>query len=247
MAMLRVLVVDDEALARSRLRTLLGQCQAPAATVVAEAGDAVQAMELLHRQHFDLVLLDVRLPGADGFALARALLERPQPQAVVFISAHPDQAVQAFEVEAIDYLTKPVRLERLQRALEKVARDGARLQATCAQDTVLIAQRDQVLRLPLSDVVYFKAELKYLTVRTAACSHLIDGTLNDLEGRYPGLFLRVHRNALVAVHALRALACTPGGDAQEGRWHLQLAGVQETVAVSRRQLAAVRAAFRTRR
>lgn len=214
---------------------------------MAEAGDAVQAMELLHRQRFDLVLLDVRLPGADGLTLARLLRERPQPQPVVFVSAHAESAVQAFEVEAVDYLTKPVRLARLQQALQKVQRLGVASAASSESEVLLIPQREQVVRLPLAEVVYVKAEWKYLTVRTADCSYLLEGSLTDLQARYPERFLRVHRNALAAVCALRALSRTPVGDKLEEGWHLTLEGVPEILAVSRRQLASVRAAFRTRR
>jgi two-component system response regulator AlgR len=245
--MLQVLVVDDEALARSRLRTLLGDCRAPAAAVVAEAGDAVQAMELLHRQHFDLVLLDVQLPGADGLTLARMLRDRPQPQPVVFVSAHADPAVQAFEVEAVDYLTKPVRLARLQQALQKVQRLRPTSAVRSESEVLLIPHRDQVVRLPLSEVVYVKAEWKYLTVRTADRSYLLEGSLADLQVRYPERFLRVHRNALAAVCAVRALSRSPAGSGNDEGWHLVLEGVPETLAVSRRQLASVRAAFRLRR
>jgi len=245
--MLQILVVDDEALARSRLRTLLADCRAPAAEVVAEAGDAVQAMELLHRQRFDLVLLDVQLPGADGLTLARLLRDRPQPQPVVFVSAHANHAVQAFEVEAIDYLTKPVRLARLQQALQKVQRLGVTPVVPSESSVLLIPQRDQVVRLPLSEVVYVKAEWKYLTVRTADCSYLLEGSLADLKARYPERFVRVHRNALAAACALRTLSRITDGDKREEGWHLTLEGVPETLAVSRRQLASVRAAFRTRR
>jgi two-component system response regulator AlgR len=244
--MLQVLVVDDEALARSRLRTLLGDCREPAAAVVAEAGDAVQAMELLHRQRFDLVLLDVCLPGADGLTLARLLRDRPQPQPVVFVSAHMDPAVQAFEVEAVDYLTKPVRLARLQQALQKVQRLGVASAAPADSEVLLIPHRDQMVRLPLSGVVYVKAEWKYLTVRTADRSYLLEGSLADLQARYSERLIRVHRNALAAVGALRALSRGPAGSGQDEGWQLVLEGVPETLAVSRRQLASVRAAFRTR-
>jgi two-component system response regulator AlgR len=241
--MLQVLVVDDEALARSRLRTLLGDCRAPAAAVVAEAGDAVQAMELLHRQHFDLVLLDVQLPGADGLTLARMLRDRPQPQPVVFVSAHADPAVQAFEVEAVDYLTKPVRLARLQQALQKVQRLRPASAGRSESQVLLIPHRDQVVRLPLSEVVYVKAEWKYLTVRTVDRSYLLEGSLADLQVRYPERFLRVHRNALAAVCAVRALSRSLAGSGNDEGWNLVLEGVPETLAVSRRQLASVRAAF----
>ena len=119
---LQILVVDDEPLARARLRTLLADCVAPLATAGAEAGNAAQAMELLQRLAFDAVLLDIHMPGADGLALAQALRSLPQPPAVVFVTAYSEHAVAAFELDAVDYLTKPVRLERLQVALQKVER-----------------------------------------------------------------------------------------------------------------------------
>ena len=122
MRALKILLVDDEALARSRLRTLLGDCTAPTALVTAEASDAVQAMHALQHQSFDAVLLDIHMPGVDGLALAKLMAGLPQPPAVVFVTAHAGHAVQAFELDAVDYLTKPVRLERLRQALQKVER-----------------------------------------------------------------------------------------------------------------------------
>ena len=244
--MLRVLLVDDESLARHRLRVLLDQCRSPAAMVAGEAGDAVQAMELLHRQRFDLVLLDVRLPGVDGLVLARALRERQSSEPVVFVSAHTDYAAQAFDIDAVDYLTKPVRLERLQQALHKVTSRIDRLAVHQEPATLLIPQREQMLRLPVSQVIYFKAEMKYLTVRTAHHSYLIEGSLSDLQARYPGIFLRIHRSALVAVQAMRALERVPDRSLNEDQWRLHLVGVREALTISRRQLTAVRAAFRNR-
>ncbi len=242
---LQVLLVDDESLARARLRTLLDDCRQPAACVAAEAGNATQALELLRRQRFDLVLLDVRMPGADGLALAQALRQLPEPPPVVFVTAHADHAVQAFEVEAVDYLTKPVRLERLQQALQKVERLQQSARAGIPDtpfDTLVIQDRGLVVRLPLAEVVYLKAELKYVTVRTASRSYILDGSLAELEERYAGLFLRIHRNALVAVRALRALE--KHDDPQEGEgWAVRLDGVDERLSVSRRQLPAVREAL----
>jgi two-component system response regulator AlgR len=204
---LQVLVVDDETLARSRLRTLLGDCDAPVVTVGGEAGNAVEAMDLLRRLQFDAVLLDVHMPGADGLALARALRSLARPPAVVFVTAHAEHAVAAFELEAVDYLTKPVRLERLQVALQKVER---LLQAQgnvqeAMPEVLLIQDRGRTERVPLAEVLYFKAELKYITVRTASRSYILDASLSELEERYASQFLRVHRNALVARRAIRAL------------------------------------------
>jgi two-component system response regulator AlgR len=241
---LRVLVVDDEALARARLATLLGDCSAPAAQAVAQAGNAVQAMEYLQHQRFDVMLLDIHMPGTDGLTLARAIQALAAPPAVVFVTAHAEHALQAFELDATDYLTKPVRLERLQAALQKAQRflqmrgtalaDGAAL-----EESLLIQDRNRTERLPLAEVIYFKAELKYITVRTATRHLILDGSLGELEDKYGERFLRVHRNALVAKSAARALQKHHDPEEGEG-WALRLDGVSELLFVSRRQLAAVK-------
>jgi two-component system, LytTR family, response regulator AlgR len=244
-APLQVLLVDDEALARGRLRTLLGDCREPAAEVAGEAATAAQARDLLLRQRFDLVLLDVRMPGEDGLALAAALRVMPDAPPVIFVTAHADHAVQAFDLEAVDYLTKPVRKERLEQALQRARRRGREkdLQGADEQaEALLIQDRGHLVRLPLSEVIYFKAELKYVTVRTAARSYISDDSLSELEERLGARFLRIHRNALVSRRVLRALERHDDPEEGEG-WAVRLAGVDELLAVSRRQLAAVREAL----
>lgn len=239
---LRVLIVDDETLARSRLRTLLGDCQAPAVLVDGEAANATQAIELMRRQEFDLALLDIHMPGADGLTLAQALRELPRAPALVFVTAHAEHAVQAFELEAVDYLTKPVRLERLQQALQKVdkfLRARADAPADLPEEVLLIQGRSRTERLPISEVLYFKAELKYITVRTATRTHILDGSLSELEKKYATQFLRIHRNALVARRAVRALEKHDDPEEGEG-WAVRLQGLDELLVVSRRQLAALR-------
>jgi two-component system, LytTR family, response regulator AlgR len=244
---LRVLVVDDEALARSRLRTLLGDCKAPAVTQVVEAANATQALEALRRQNFELALLDIHMPGADGLTLARTLREMPDMPAVVFVTAHAEHALQAFELDAVDYLTKPVRLERLQTALAKVTRSRANLQVNTQQapeDVLIIQERGRTVRLPLAQVCYFKAELKYITVRTADKCYLLDGALSELEEKYALQFMRIHRNALIARRAVRALE--KHSDPEEGEgWAVRLEGIEELLFVSRRQVSAVREAIST--
>lgn len=254
---LRVLVVDDEPLARVRLVTLLGDCEKGSISAVVQAGRSVEAMEMIIHESpqtsFDLVLLDIHMPGMSGLNLAQHLNRLPSPPAVVFVTAHAEHALQAFELDAVDYLTKPVRLERLQAALQKVQRlkgiqyavqlDGVQNAAShSSPNSLLIQDRGRTERVPLAEVLYFKAELKYLTVRTAHKSHIFDGALNDLEEQYPQ-FLRIHRNALVARHALRALdrqySREPGEEGET--WVVRLNGLDEALAVSRRQLAAVRA------
>jgi two-component system, LytTR family, response regulator AlgR len=240
---LKMLLVDDEPLARSRLRTLLAECNAPAAEAVAEAGNAAQAMEHLRRQQFDGILLDIHMPGADGLALAQVLRTLPDSPAVVFVTAYAEHAVTAFELEAADYLTKPVRLERLQTALQRVEKSRQGRGAVEAEQEVLVIQdRGRTERVPVAEVLYFKAELKYITVRTAARSYILDGSLSDLEERHGSQFLRVHRNALVSRRAVRALE--KQYDAEEGEsWAVRLNGVEESLSVSRRQLSAVREAL----
>ena len=242
---LRVLLVDDEALARARLRVLLAECDAPSADVVAEAATAVQAMTAIRLQAFDVVLLDVRMPGMDGVQLAQAIAGLPQPPAVVFVTAHAEHAVQAFEVQAVDYLTKPVRLERLQQALQKIERlahINTGLQPDLMGEVLIIQDRGRTERVPLAEVLYLKAELKYITVRTATHSYIFDGALSELEEKYAAHFMRVHRNALIARRAVRALV--KHFDAEEGEgWAVRLSGIDELLAVSRRQLSAVREAI----
>lgn len=235
---LQVLIVDDEPLARSRLRTLLASCDG--VTLAGEAASAAQAMEQLGRHEFDALLLDVQMPGSDGVSLARALRQSTHAPAIVFITAHPEHAVAAFEVEAADYLTKPVRLERLQAALDKVRRRAN--VAPAEPEILLIQDRGRTERVPLAEVLYFKAELKYVTVRTAGRSYILDASLADLEERHHALFLRVHRNALVARRAVRALEKHYDPEEGEG-WAVRLNGIDEVLAVSRRQLSAVREAL----
>lgn len=244
---MNILIVDDEALARSRLRTLLADCAGTHRTTVAEASNAAETMALLGPtggRAFDLVLLDIHMPGQNGLALAHTLQTLPQPPAVVFVTAHADHAVSAFELDAVDYLTKPVRRERLQQALAKVQRGSRAPLPTSAPsvqdgDTLLIQDRGRTERLPLAEVLYFKAEQKYVTVRTATRSYIMDGTLSDLETKFAARFLRIHRNALVARRAVRALEKHYDSEEGEG-WAVRLQGSTELLLVSRRQVAAVR-------
>lgn len=239
---LNLLLVDDEALARARLRTLLADCQAPAVTVGAEAANASEAVEWLRRQRFDAVLLDIHMPGADGLTLARTLQALPDPPAIVFVTAYAEHALQAFELEALDYLTKPVRLERLQATLQKIER-WVQLRRPAgpetAQEVLVIQERGRTERVPLTEVLYLKAELKYITVRTQNKSYLIEASLNELESRYADRFMRIHRNALVSKRAARALE--KQHDSAEGEnWALRLSGIDDLLLVSRRQLPQVR-------
>ena len=252
---LQVLIVDDEALARKRLRNLLADCSEPSAQIVGEAANVAEAKTLLANLQVDAILLDINLPDADGLSLARTVqgmanaeattTNLPAP-AIVFVTAHAEHAVQAFDLAALDYLTKPVRLERLQTALQKIEQSRQSIRRiesenthTFAEDALVIHERGVITRIPLAEVLYLKAELKYISVRTAHKTHILEGSLNDLEARFPAQFLRVHRNALVARHAIRALEKHYDDSEGEG-WAVRLDGVDEVLTVSRRQLAAVK-------
>ena len=254
-AALRVLLVDDEELARLRLRGLVNDCIEPHAEVVGEAANAGQALAWLASNACDLLLLDVQMPGRDGMQLAAELRQMPQPPAIVFVTAHAEHALRAFDLEAVDYLTKPVKRERLHAALQRVVqRLGARASAVAASvsdgeeaPVIVVSDRGRVSRVPLVDVLYLKAEMKYVTLRTAVHTHVLDEALSDLETRLGERFMRVHRNALVARSAVRALerrVMAGEGDDDGGEtWAVCIAPVDEWLAVSRRQVAAVREAL----
>lgn len=244
-----VLVVDDEPLARLRLRSLVEACPEPRAVVVGEAGEGAEALRQIDLHSPEVVLLDVVMPGGNGLKLADELRRRPGSPWVVFVSAHAEHALRAFEVEALDYLTKPVRRERLQAALLRVVQRRAASAAMAESGPVLVvSDRGRVLRVPAAEVLYLKAEQKYVTLCSQRGTWLLDDALTDLEQRLGAGFLRVHRNAVVAVSAVRALARRRPDDTDEpeanaepgeGGWQLQVAN-GDWLSVSRRQLPAVR-------
>ena len=251
MTTLTVALIDDEPLARLRLRTLLAQTE-PACEVVGEFGESVAALLWLREQDAvgqgpDMILLDIQMPGLDGMVLAARLRELRDPPAIVFVTAHAEHAVRAFDVAALDYLTKPVRLERLQASLGRVQRwrqAQPRLQALDA-DVVVGQGRGRMLRIPVADVLYFKAEQKAVTLHTATEVHPVSESLTELESRVGARFIRVHRNALVARRAMKALQRRVDGEDEEGgeTWAVQIMPTQVWLAVSRRQVTAVREAM----
>jgi two-component system response regulator AlgR len=245
---LRVLIVDDEDLARLRLRSLLGDCLQPPAEVVGECATAPAALQWLTQHPVDVVMLDIHMPGLDGLQLAQRLRQLPRPPLVVFITAHAEHALSAFELDAVDYLTKPVRRARLQEALARAAHRLGRVTPASAppasdEPVIIVNDRGRVIRVPVSEVLYLKAELKYVTLRTAHHSHVLDDSLTDLEQRLGERFLRVHRNAIVAKRAVRALERRADEEGDSEGWVVRVAPTDEWLQVSRRQVAAVREAL----
>jgi two-component system response regulator AlgR len=239
---LRIAIVDDEAPARSRVRDLLAESGLPLA-VVGEAANGRAALELLAGEAADVVLLDVRMPEMDGIELARHLQVLERPPAVVFTTAYDDYAIRAFEVNAVDYLLKPIRLERLKEALERARGSPPRAAAlrelaTAPRAHLSAQERGRIYLIPVGEVIYLKAELKYVSVRTAAREYLIEESLTRLEQEFGPRFVRVHRNCLVARAAVRGFErAQQDGDAS---WEVLLDGVEERIPVSRRQQHVVR-------
>jgi len=246
-APLRVLIVDDEPLARMRLAQLVREVSAggdPAAEVLGEVGEAQAVLDWLARQDADVLLLDIQMPGLDGTALAARLQALPRPPAVVFVTAHTEHALRAFELEATDYLTKPVRRERLQAALARVARRSAVPGAAApALPVIVVSERGRLVRVPVADVLYLKAELKYVTLRTATHTYVLDDALSEIEQRLGDSFLRVHRNAVVAKAAVSALERRASEEEGAEGWAVRVGSSGEWLAVSRRQVGAVREAL----
>jgi two-component system response regulator AlgR len=205
--MLKVLIVDDEPPARARLAQLLSDCapHVPLA-VTGEADGGFRALEAVEKMGPDVVLLDIHMPDMEGIEVARHLAARERPPAVIFVTAFDEHALQAFEVQALDYLLKPVRAERLATALGRVkplAPHEPKLEEVArtlgsARTHLTVSERGRMILVPVDDIVFLRAELKYVTIRTTGREHLTEESLTSLESEFGERFVRIHRNALVA-------------------------------------------------
>jgi len=243
---IRVLIVDDEAPARARLRDLIADCaDTTPVEILGEASNGREALDAVCSLKPDVVLLDIRMPEIDGIETAEHLLKLEAPPAVIFTTAYDNYALKAFEVNAIDYLLKPIRAERLAAALEKAKAltasrlDALKAAAGKARTHLSITDRGRIVLVPINEVAYLKAELKYVTVRTPEKEYLIEESLSRLEQEFGERFVRVHRNCLVArdyVTGFKRVQDTDeeGENAGSG-WVVMLRGVNETPPVSRRQ------------
>lgn len=232
---LRVLIVDDEAPARERLRRLLGDVSD--VMVIGEAANGAEALSACAALDPDVVLLDIRMPGMDGIETARHLNALDEPPALIFTTAYDEYALEAFENQAVGYLMKPVRLEKLERALRHAARVAGPQLARLADQAQLGKRRTQIctrlgdqLRLvPVADIFYFEADQKYVTLHHRSGSDIIDDSLRSLEDEFAPDFVRVHRNSLVALRHIRAVE--RGSD---GRYLVRFKECDDALPVSRR-------------
>jgi len=237
---MKVLIVDDEAPARDRLRRLLGKLEQ--VQIVGEAGDGKAALDANDKLRPEVILLDIRMPGLDGIATAHELAKRDEPPAVIFTTAYSEHALEAFEAEAVDYLVKPVRQERLQKALERLQKRGlvSEPEAECRQHLTVRKQGGLHL-LAVDDILYFQADNKYVSAYLVDREELLEESLKQLEAEFGERLLRVHRNALIQLDALEGIE----KDA-EGRCYVTLHNVGRGPEISRRHLPEVRKILKER-
>ncbi|MFU8814172.1 MAG: LytR/AlgR family response regulator transcription factor [Pseudomonadales bacterium] len=242
---MKVLIVDDEQLARDRLARMVAGFDGY--QVVGEAGNGLQALAQAQQLDPDVVLLDIRMPGMDGMETARHLGELPEPPAVIFCTAYEEHAVQAFDLQAVGYLLKPVRRDNLEAALGRAQRvNKAQLAALNGVDPsrrshISARTRRGIELIPIDDVRYFQADQKYVSVGFVGGEVIIDEPLKDLEQEFAELFVRIHRSALVAAAHIESLERVAAGACR-----IRLRGVAAPLEVSRRHLAAVRKIVRNR-
>jgi two-component system, LytTR family, response regulator AlgR len=240
---LNILIADDEAPARNRLRDLLSDIEN--VSIVAEAKNGKEAIDLALQTKPDLMLLDIRMPVMDGIEAAQhAQKLEPKPH-IIFTTAFDAYAIKAFDLNAIDYLLKPIRLERLQAAINKAhalqpKQIAALKPLQKSRSHLSIHERGRVLLVPIETIIYLRAELKYVTVRTAEREYLIEESLTNLEAEFGERFIRLHRNSLVAPQFIAGYEKRSVDG--ENQWVALLKNIPETVAISRRQQHLVREA-----
>jgi len=238
---MNVLICDDEPLGRERLSRLVTEA---GHQVIGEAANGREAVSKVNQFHPDVLLLDVRMPEMDGIACADALTGLDHPPAVIFVTASDQHAIEAFKKQAIGYLLKPVNREDLFDALTRASRlNAAQLNqlhaanefsqpAPGSQRQHIIARTHRGMELiPLENIYYFLADQKYITVRHTGGEVLIDETLKDLEAEFGDRFIRVHRNALLAVAYLEGIEMIAAG-----QYQVRFRGIDERLAISRRHL-----------
>jgi two-component system response regulator AlgR len=234
---LKVLIVDDEAPARNRLRELLADI--PDTVVIGEASNGKEALNIAAEELPNVMLLDIRMPEIDGIETAEHAQKLYFPPAIIFTTAYDSHAMEAFELNAVDYLLKPIRQERLSNALKKArallpAQMAGLLHLRPQRTHFSITERGRILLVPVADIIFLRAELKYVTLRTHQREYLLEESLSHVEQEFPNQFIRIHRNCLVTRDAIRGFEKQQGSGG-EAHWVVLLKDLSETLPVSRRQ------------
>jgi two-component system, LytTR family, response regulator AlgR len=239
---MKILIADDEKLARWRLRSLLAEL-GDTVQVVAEAVDGVEALQKWKQTQAQVLLLDIRMPQLNGLQVAAELAKFPQLPAVIFTTAYDNHALQAFEANAVDYLLKPVRKDRLIAALDKARvllqaqrSDWSSASPEFTRRTHLcVSVAGDLHLLAVADILYFQADQKYVTAQTRQHAYLLDESLKALEQEFADTFMRIHRNALVALQHVIDLHRE-----NDGQVLIKFQQFPQTLTVSRRLLAQVK-------
>lgn len=238
---MKILIVDDESLARQRMRDLLSDLGET--DIVGEAANGSEAIEKSVSLKPDLLLVDIRMPVMDGLEAAMHLQGMEDPPKIIFTTAYDEHALEAFEVNAIDYLLKPIRKERLETALQKARPVSSKqlkevnrtADTKSSRSHISVHMRGRITLIPVSEIIYFIADNKYVTVRTATEQHLIEESLVSLEEEFSERFLRIHRSSLVNTEYLRGMEKNT-----TGHWRVLMKGIDEKLVVSRRHTPQVR-------
>jgi two-component system response regulator AlgR len=237
---MNVLIVDDEQLARQRLRHMVGEIGGH--RVIGEAESGEQALQNAQHNNPDIILMDIRMPGMDGLQAANYISRMNNPPAIIFTTAYSDHALNAFETHAVDYLLKPIKQDRLKNALQ-AARRVTRAQLDHlleienddSRQKICVKSRGELELVPIEDIVYFKADQKYVTLRTEDHEYLIEESLKALEQEFANRFMRIHRNALVADSFVNGLSKNDGGHAC-----IVFSNIEDKLEISRRHLPEIR-------
>ncbi len=242
---MNVLIVDDEQLARQRLRKLLAE--SGGYQVIGEAETGEDALRKTQAANPDVVLMDIRMPGMDGIEAASYINRMDKPPAIIFTTAFSEHALKAFETHAIDYLLKPIKQSRLSAALDAAKRmNKAQLSKLREDETIgarkkiCVKSRGSLELIPVEEILYFKADQKYVTLRTSDQEHLIEESLKLLEQEFSQQFIRIHRNALVALESLHGLLKN-----KEGQTCVNFNEVDDLLEISRRHLPEIRKKLRS--
>ncbi len=236
---MNVLIVDDEQLARQRLRHMLSGM---GEHVVGEAATGEQALQQTQNSSPDVVLMDIRMPGMDGLEAAGYINQMDNPPAIIFTTAYSDHALEAFETHAIDYLLKPIKQDRLANAMSAARRlTRAQIQRLRYQEAeevrnkICVKSRGSLELVPIEEIIYFKADQKYVTLRTDDHEYLIEESLKALEQEFANRFVRIHRNALVSERHIVGLSKNI-----DGHQCILLNDTEDELEISRRHLPAIR-------
>ena len=243
---MKVLIVDDEAPARDRLVHMVSSIDSMETS--GQASNGLEAVRMVQDSHPDVVLMDIRMPGMDGLEAARHLSEMDEPPAIIFTTAYSEHALEAYDANAVDYLVKPIRQEKLEKSLAK-ARKLTKAQiaalnmetSTSGRSHICARIRGNLELIPVDEIVYFQADQKYITVRHIGGEVLIEDALKNLEVEFEDRLIRIHRNALVSTNFITGMEKNI-----DGRFVVTFKEVDDKLEISRRHVAEVRKFLKSR-